>query len=106
MVYVVGWLAFFKSSCASTYVVAAFGVSRLSTSVLVYMLVAVSGPDTVPVADVRISVAVADALTNKLNEFVALSYLIRLLSSVPSEETSIVVSPDAVISIPDDVELA
>ena len=40
------------------------------------MLVAVRDPDTVTVFYVRISVAVAEALANKLNEFVALSYCI------------------------------
>jgi hypothetical protein len=60
-VYVVAWLAF-NSSWGSTYVVAAFGVSRLSTSVLAYMLVAVSDPDIVTVVGDRISVATADAL--------------------------------------------
>ena len=63
VVYFVDWLAF-KSSWASTYVVAAFGVSRLSTSVLVYMLVVFSYPDTATVVYVRISVADFDALAN------------------------------------------
>ena len=60
-VYVVAWLAF-SSSCASTYTIVAVGVSRLSVSVFVYMLVAVRSPDTVTVDDVIYSVAVADEL--------------------------------------------
>ena len=64
----------FNAILSFTYVTVAFGVSRLSTSVLVCMLVAVSDPDIVAAVDDRVSVAVADALANKLNEFVALSY--------------------------------
>ena len=41
------------------------GFNRLSTSVVVYMLVAVNDPDTVTVVDVRLSVVVADALAKK-----------------------------------------
>ena len=41
----------------------AFGVGRLSTSLCVYMLVAVRDPTTVAVADVITSVAVVEALS-------------------------------------------
>ena len=48
----------------------------MSTSVLVYRLLAVRDPGTVTIVDVRISVTVADAFAKKLNEFAALSYCI------------------------------
>ena len=46
---------------------------------LVINLLTVRDPGTVTVVDVRDIVAVADALVNKLNEFVELSYCIRPL---------------------------
>jgi hypothetical protein len=65
-----------KERLVADVIVGCFVASKLSVSVLVYMLVAASDPDTVTVVDVRISVAVADALAKKINEFVALSYCI------------------------------